>query len=627
MANNKQFKGIAKDFINMVKLNFIGKGADPNDIFVQDLYNFEPTNKSNSIIKGMLKGTNNGLLSNLSQEDRAILEALLKVYNQHITTKKELLTQARQLFETDIVQTVIDVMIDDGFNSFNNEQEEFRIEYSLPEEDKEILGEEFESNIQNIIDEFVDKFSIKTRVAELVPELLRDGEYALGIQFDDEKREGITKIVDDLDVINLLPFYEGDKLSFVMNQDEFEDDVTGKKFDVMKNKNMKVPKVYDPEHIIFFRLKGPTKKRINMSLFYDNEFRNYFKERTNISLPKYIRIPLPIYYSAMKNLNRLQLMENVSTVLDLSDVLKPEIVSVTVPANTNAQEAQQILRDYERHLNDIGELANADYLDVATLAGQANRRKVLPQWTDSKGSLQSTGIGSDAKSSNAWGSINNLRNLIALSIGIPPFYININDSPADKAQTIKLYSRYTRKLTSLQKTLADGIKDMIIIHCEKKGLNISRDNLKISFKSITSGDSLDDTDMMVATVSGINDLYKGIEEITSSDANNLVIDDEQFKLLFDNLTSRYLNISDLIKISDNKFNNQEFNDDDMGFSPSGPSRRDSVDFESPGDFEAEELSPSEEQSIDNDNAQAYQDFATADDGIELEGPQTITTEG
>ena len=168
---------------------------------------------------------------------------------------------------------------------------------------------------------------------------------------------------------------------------------------------------------------------------------------------------------------------------------------------------------------------------------------------------------------------------------------------------------------------------MIIIHCEKKGLNISRDNLKISFKSMTSGDSLDDTDMMVATVSGIHDLYKGIEEITSSDANNLVIDDEQFKLLFDNLTSRYLNISDLIKISDNKFNNQEFNDEDMGFSPSRPSRSDSVDFESPGDFEAEELSPSEEQSIDNDNAQAYQDFATADDGIELEGPQTITTEG
>ena len=626
MAERRQFKGIAKDFINMVKLNFIGKGADPNDIFVQDLYNFEPNVNTQSAIKRLMNKSGNNLLTSMSQEDRQILEALLKVYNQHITTKKELLTQARQLFETDIVQTVIDVMIDDGFNSFNNEKEEFRIEYILPEDDKEVLGEDFQNKVQNIIDEFVDKFDIKARTAELVPELLRDGEYAFGVCFDDKENEGVTKIVDDLDVINLLPFYEGNKLSFVMNQEEFEDDNYGIKHNVAMNKNMKMPKVYDPEHIIFFRLKGPTKKRINMSLFYDNQFRQEFKQRTSITLPKYVRVPLPIYYSAMKNLNRLQLMENVSTVLNLSDVLKPEIVSLTIPANTNPIEAQQILRDYERHLNDTGELGNADFLDITTLATQANRRKVLPQWSDSKGALQSTGIGSESKSGGAWDTINNLRNLIALSIGIPPFYININDSPADKAQTIKLYSRYTRKLTSLQKSLADGLKDLIWLHCKKKGLNISKDNINISFKAITSGDSLDDTDMMVATVAGINDLYKGIEEITSSDANNLVIDDEQFKTLFDSLTSRYLNISDLIKISENKFDEQQFQDDDMGFSPSGPSNS-SSSFSSDNDFEDLEMSPAEEESIDNNNEQAYQDFASADDGIKLEGPQTITTEG
>ena len=38
----RQFKGMAKDFIKAMKLNFIGKGADPNEIFVQDLYNYEP---------------------------------------------------------------------------------------------------------------------------------------------------------------------------------------------------------------------------------------------------------------------------------------------------------------------------------------------------------------------------------------------------------------------------------------------------------------------------------------------------------------------------------------------------------------------------------------------------------
>ena len=44
MSNEKRFKGVAKDFINAMKLQFIGKGADPNEIFVQDLYNYEPRN-------------------------------------------------------------------------------------------------------------------------------------------------------------------------------------------------------------------------------------------------------------------------------------------------------------------------------------------------------------------------------------------------------------------------------------------------------------------------------------------------------------------------------------------------------------------------------------------------------
>ena len=38
----KQFRGIAADFIKAMKTQFIGKGANPNDIIVQDLYNYNP---------------------------------------------------------------------------------------------------------------------------------------------------------------------------------------------------------------------------------------------------------------------------------------------------------------------------------------------------------------------------------------------------------------------------------------------------------------------------------------------------------------------------------------------------------------------------------------------------------
>lgn len=622
---DKKFKGVAQDFIKAMKLSFIGKGAESKDIFVQDLYNLETSKPINKDVNSLLNNVEK--YTNLSLEDRKTLEAILKIYNQEITTKRELLEQSRRLFESDIIQTVIDVMIDDGFNSFNDEKNEFKIEYNLDEEEKDLLGEDYQKNIQNEIDEFVETFHIKSKVAELCPEILRDGEYAFGVIYDEQNKKGITEIVDDLDVINMLPFYEGDSLSFVMNQPQY-DDKNNMNTNMFLNKEQ-MPKIYKPDNIVFFRLKGPTKKRINLSTFYDNETRQKFLDTTGIKLPKYIRVPLPIYYSAIKNLNRLEIMENVATVLGLSDLLKPDIVHVSVPNTTNEKEANFICRNYERHLNDNSGLTDSDSLtDISTLTTQANRRKVLPQWSDGKGSIQPIGIGNDSdKGTSAWDTASRLRDLIALSIGIPPFYLNMSQSPQDKAQILKLYSRYTRKLTSLQKTLADGVRDLICLHLEKKGINITKENIVIKFKAITTGDTLDDTDMMVATISGINDLYKGLEEIINSENNNFVLDEDQFKEFFDNRTSQFLNISNLLKKSDVKFNQEEFNGQDGGFEPSsGPS---GSSFEGGSDLETGEDIDSgfEEAGIDADNAAAYDDFANASDNIELEGPQEIETEG
>lgn len=616
----KQWKGVAADFIKAMKTSFIGQGADPKDIIVQDLYNYN-SGSNQGTSAGKMKANALDEFRNMTAEERSIFQTILAVYNEHISTKREILTQARNLYDTsDIIWTLIDVMIDDGFNSFQNENEEFKIEYILDEEDLDNLGQEYQEEVQNVIDEFVEKFSIKTKAADIVPEIIRDGEYAFGVLFDENNKKGITEIIDDFDVINLLPFYEGDKLAFIIDQKQFDNNNSSNpgaitsKWTINENQ---APVAYKPDNMVFFRLNN-RKIRLNMSCFYDDEFKKLFKEKTGIKLPKYIRTSLPLYYGAMKILNRIKIMENVSTVLDLSNVLKPEIVHVTVPSNTNATEAQQIIRDYERQINDTSSLNVDDCTELSSLAAQANRRKVLPVWMDTKGTLGTAGINQDAKGAGTWDSIERLRNLAALNIGIPPFYLNISGAPIDKAQIIKLYSRYTRKLTALQKCLADGIKDFLMIHLSHCGMNISRSNLSVKFKAITSGDSLDDTDMLVGLIAGINDLYKALDEITSSDNNNLVLDNEQFKELFDDLTSKYLNISNLIKIDENKFENLE-GEDGAGFEPIG----------SPGDHSSGPItgpSQSIEMSSGGVEDNSYQDFVANSNDIGVEGTEPAIEE-
>ena len=614
----KHFKGIAADFINAMKTQFIGQGADPNKIIVQDLFSYAPSENTNV---PTVKPNALSITGADSVDSRKIISTLLSVYNDKIEDKRVLLTQARELFYTDIIQTVVDIMIDDGFNSFQNEKEEFKIEYILDDDDLQNLGEEYQNQIQNIIDEFVSKFALKARVAEIVPELLRDGEYAFGILFDPQNKKGITEIVDDFDVINLLPFYENNKLALVIYKNQHDDDKSTVSPWIDFNSNDNSPVMYKADNIVFFRLNGPTKFKIKMDAFYNNEFKKLFHEKTGIRLPKYIRTSLPIYAGALDKLKRLKIMENVSTVLDLNDVLKPEIVHVTVPANTSPIEVDTIIRDYERHLNDMSGLTEADTLDLQTLAAQANRRKVLPQWMDTKGTLTSAGINQAAKGQAAWDSIDKLRNLIALSIGIPPFYINISANPAGKAETIKLYSRYTRKLTALQKTLADGIKDILMIHLEHCGFNINRDNLRVSFKALTSADAMDDTDLLLGLVNAISDMWVALDKITSSDNNNLTIDDEQFKAFFDRCTSTYLNISNILRIDEAKFDSVDGEDNGSGFEPSAPT---------PSSSSSKPESPSVDINI-NDNSgfsgeEVVDDFVANSADIGVEGAEPAIEE-
>ena len=614
----KQFKGIAADFINAMKTQFIGQGADPNKIIVQDLFSYAPSENTNV---PTVKPNALSITGADSVDSRKIISTLLSVYNDKIEDKRVLLTQARELFYTDIIQTVVDIMIDDGFNSFQNEKEEFKIEYILDDDDLQNLGEEYQNQIQNIIDDLVSKFALKARVAEIVPELLRDGEYAFGILFDPQNKKGITEIVDDFDVINLLPFYENNKLALVIYKNQHDDDKSTVSPWIDFNSNDNSPVMYKADNIVFFRLNGPTKFKIKMDAFYNNEFKKLFHEKTGIRLPKYIRTSLPIYAGALDKLKRLKIMENVSTVLDLNDVLKPEIVHVTVPANTSPIEVDTIIRDYERHLNDMSGLTEADTLDLQTLAAQANRRKVLPQWMDTKGTLTSAGINQAAKGQAAWDSIDKLRNLIALSIGIPPFYINISANPAGKAETIKLYSRYTRKLTALQKTLADGIKDILMIHLEHCGFNINRDNLRVSFKALTSADAMDDTDLLLGLVNAISDMWVALDKITSSDNNNLTIDDEQFKAFFDRCTSTYLNISNILRIDEAKFDSVDGEDNGSGFEPSAPT---------PSSSSSKPESPSVDINI-NDNSgfsgeEVVDDFVANSADIGVEGAEPAIEE-
>ena len=211
------------------------------------------------------------------------------------------------------------------------------------------------------------------------------------------------------------------------------------------------------------------------------------------------------------------------------------------------------------------------------------------------------------------------KNQVALTTGFPTYYFSNTEAPQDKATALKLYSRYTKKLSGLQVCVADGTEEIIYAHLKAKNKNVKRSNIKVKFKALTNGDVLDDIDVMVATITGLADMYDALEKIASSENNELVIDSDKLQEVWDIYTSNLVNISGLLKKDPNKFADDDFDGGDMPGGATSNSARERLGgtslrgggAEPPEINEPEgetELSPEAEAQIDKANAESIADF-------------------
>ena len=132
---------------------------------------------------------------------------------------------------------------------------------------------------------------------------------------------------------------------------------------------------------------------------------------------------------------------------------------------------------------------------------------------------------------------------------------------------------------------------------------------------------MDDTDLLLGLVNAISDMWVALDKITSSDNNNLTIDDEQFKAFFDRCTSTYLNISNILRIDEAKFDSVDGEDNGSGFEPSAPT---------PSSSSSKPESPSVDINI-NDNSgfsgeEVVDDFVANSADIGVEGAEPAIEE-
>ena len=596
---------IVKDFIASWNDYFHRMGVSKSDIIIDDIYHLAGSGTTQPLTQFK---NQNITMGDLDEDVSKVVENIKEIYEENIKDKETMLTKSRELYESTVVQTIVDVSLDDGFNNFK-EDKDFVITYEPEPDELETLGDEFVDEIQEEIDNFVEKSGIKDIVSDLLPEIIRDGEHALALRV--EQGKGVTGINDDLDVKTMLPYYRGNRLTLVMEK-------TTDKTPFAEQERIRI---YKPENIIFFRLSHFNKKRIKLDCI-PKESKQAFKKQTGLEIPKYIRICLPLYYSALDDIETLQTMEKLAEAQSFVDLLRSQVIGLGVPANTSSEDAKKAIREYERHLNEVKNvLGSFKDMNVDDLIGMASERKLLPLFGDGKGSITPIELNTANKVAESRDSVANQRNMVALTTGYPAFYFTNTEAPQDKATALKLYSRYTKKLTALQVCLSEGTRDIIDIHLRAKGKNIKKSNIKVKFKALTNGDVLDEVDVMVATVTGLADMYDALDKITASENNELVVDSDKLLQVWDIYTSNLVNLSGLLKKDPNKFDSiDDMSDlDGLGGGMGRPSRGGSAmprptisePASEPEESGETELTPNQEERVDRANAESEADFVNS----------------
>ena len=172
----------------------------------------------------------------------------------------------------------------------------------------------------------------------------------------------------------------------------------------------------------------------------------------------------------------------------------------------------------------------------------------------------------------------------------------------------------------MQKSIADGCIDFVQADLKACNIFVEDKSIKVRFKTLTSADSLDETDITVGTIEGLNNIFKNLVEIEDA-RPDLKVSSQVFKKIFDTQTRKYLGFTDLLQYIENVKPSDEFegenddvDDDDADFESDYSSASDAYDnfanspvndgddnFE-PVEVETDigpEATPNEENNIEN----------------------------
>jgi hypothetical protein len=421
-------------------------------------------------------------------QDIQIASALTAIYTKSVQTRRDFLLEFERIKSFYIIQALLTALVEDALTPDITTGEILQIVSTNEKINQELKLLQQVFNFDQIIN-------------DLVMDMISYGEYTLRLKV--VKDQGVVDIVDDLDQSRIVAFYhQGYPYRFIRQTD----------------RDIEVYPAYKFCHFVY----GQNRLRVKI----ENEFveiGNYVDEYGFI-YPSYARVGRPLMYGTLAKIKELMVLEQLIPASKLNQLLTGSLVGLQVPTSMSPDEGFKAARRYEQILNrhrgtdrGTGELTIVDIISVA------GKIRVLPQFGD-KGQLQNINeVKENRTVDDLMGTIRDIREVICGSLGFPP-EILFGGEGGPKAEFLKRYSRYLRKLKNVQKAISSGLIQICLAHLANKGIkDVKIDDIQVIFRNeLVNIDELEKLEFSDAIIQMVANIHRFMEEVKQGSFNNII---------------------------------------------------------------------------------------------------------
>ena len=207
----------------------------------------------------------------------------------------------------------------------------------------------------------------------------------------------------------------------------------------------------------------------------------------------------------IEKIKALHLTETMIPLARLMQLDKNTVLGVRLGQNMVLKKALSACREYERFLNT--RVSSGSTLDIDTLVNNIGKYKVIPLLGD-KGAVEEMPV--NPPEIGDLNDIQDMRNSIVSSIGLPPAYVFGDQASND---SLKSYVRYLRKLETVQNCIKSGLKHLALVELYLQGFVVSPDEIDISFSNLVSIANIERLEFLDILVSLLNNYITFISSL------------------------------------------------------------------------------------------------------------------